>query len=47
MDSFVTELALSIVLVVVGIAIGAIGVYVGETDDVPGALFVRFSSDCN
>ena len=40
MQSRVSKLVMSAVLVVIGIAIGAIGIYVGETDNAPGAALI-------
>ena len=40
MQSRVSKLVMSAVLVVIGIAIGALGIYVGETDDAPGAALI-------
>jgi hypothetical protein len=37
MQSSVTKLTISLGVIVIGIAIGLIGVYVGDTDDAPGA----------
>ena len=36
MKSSVTNLAKAVGLVVIGVAIGAAGIYVGEKDDAPG-----------
>jgi hypothetical protein len=40
MRSSVAKLVTSIVLVSIGIAIGAGGIYIGETDDAPGAALI-------
>lgn len=40
MKSSVTNLAIAIGLVVIGIAIGAAGIYLGDTDDAPGASLI-------
>jgi hypothetical protein len=40
MQSRVRKLVMSIVPVVIGIATGAIGIYVGDTDDAPGAALI-------
>ncbi len=40
MKSTVTKLVMALVLVVIGVAIGAGGIYIGETDDAPGAAII-------
>lgn len=40
MKSSVMNLAMALGLVVIGIAIGAAGIYIGETDDAPGAALL-------
>lgn len=40
MKSSAANLLLGLSLVVVGIALGAAGIYVGETDDAPGAALI-------
>ena len=35
-----TNLVLALVLVAIGIAIGAAGIYIGDTDDAPGAALI-------
>ena len=40
MKSPAANLILALCLVFVGIAIGAAGIYVGETDDAPGAALI-------
>jgi NhaP-type Na+/H+ and K+/H+ antiporter len=35
-----TTLAIPISLIVIGIALGAAGIYVGDTDDAPGAALL-------
>ena len=40
MKSSATNILLALGLVVIGIAIGAAGIYVGETDDAPGAALM-------
>jgi len=37
MKSSVTNLVIALVLVAIGVAIGAGGIYIGDTDDAPGA----------
>ena len=38
--SSVTNLAMALGLVALGIAIGATGIYIGDTDDAPGAAVI-------
>ena len=38
--SSATNLALAVVLVVIGLAIAVAGIYIGETDDAPGAALI-------
>jgi hypothetical protein len=40
MKSSVTSLVMALCLVAIGLAIGAGGIYIGETDDAPGATLV-------
>ena len=40
MKSSVTKLVMALSIVVVGVAIGAAGIYIGETDDAPGAALI-------
>jgi tetrahydromethanopterin S-methyltransferase subunit C len=40
MKSSAANFLLGLSLVVVGIALGAAGIYVGETDDAPGAALI-------
>ena len=40
MKPFHTKLVMALCLVVIGVAIGAAGIYVGETDDAPGAALI-------
>jgi hypothetical protein len=40
MRSAVAKIVTSIVMVSIGIAIGAGGIYLGETDDAPGAALI-------
>jgi len=35
-----TNLAMALGLVVLGVAIGAAGIYIGDTDDAPGAALI-------
>ena len=35
-----TKLVMALGLVAIGVAIGAAGIYVGETDDAPGAALI-------
>ena len=35
-----TKLVMTVGLVAIGVAIGAAGIYVGETDDAPGAALI-------
>ena len=40
MKSSVTNRVMALGLVVIGVAIGAAGIYIGETDDAPGAALI-------
>ena len=40
MKSFYTKFVLALILVVFGLAIAAAGIYIGETDDAPGAALI-------
>jgi hypothetical protein len=40
MKSSVTNLAMALGLVAIGVAIGAGGIYLGDTDDAPGAALI-------
>ncbi len=40
MKSSVTNFVIALGLVAVGIAVGAAGIYIGETDDAPGAALI-------
>ena len=40
MKSSVTNLVMALGLVAIGVAIGAAGIYIGETDDAPGAALI-------
>ncbi len=40
MKSSVTNLVKALGLVVIGVAIGAAGIYIGDTDDAPGAALI-------
>ncbi len=40
MKSSVTHLVKALGLVVIGVAIGAAGIYIGDTDDAPGAALI-------
>jgi hypothetical protein len=40
MKSSHTRLAMALGLIVIGIAIGAAGIYIGDTDDAPGAALI-------
>jgi hypothetical protein len=40
MKSSVTNLAMAFGLVAIGVALGAGGIYIGETDDAPGAALI-------
>ena len=42
MKSTVTNLVLAFCLVATGLALGGAGIYVGETDDAPGAALIGF-----
>ena len=37
MKSFASNLLLSLGLMIIGVGIAAVGIYIGETDDAPGA----------
>ena len=40
MKSSVTNLVKALGLVAIGAAIGAVGIYIGDTDDAPGAALI-------
>ena len=40
MKSSVTNLLMPLSLVAIGVAIGATGIYIGDTDDAPGAALI-------
>jgi len=40
MKSSVTNLIMAVGLVAIGVAIGAAGIYAGDTDDAPGAALI-------
>jgi hypothetical protein len=40
MTPSVTNLAMAVGLVVIGVAVGAAGIYIGDTDDAPGAALM-------
>ncbi len=40
MKSSVTNLLKALCLVAIGVAIGAAGIYIGDTDDAPGAALI-------
>jgi hypothetical protein len=40
MKSSVTNLFKALCLVAIGVAIGAAGIYIGDTDDAPGAALI-------
>jgi hypothetical protein len=40
MKSSAVSWAVALSLIVIGIAIGAAGIYIGETDDAPGAALI-------
>jgi hypothetical protein len=40
MKSSVTNLVVAALLVAIGVGIGVAGIYVGETDDAPGAALI-------
>lgn len=40
MKSPATDLAKAIAFIVIGLAIGAAGIYIGDTDDAPGAALL-------
>jgi hypothetical protein len=42
MRSSVRNLLVALAFIVIGVAIGAAGIYVGETDDAPGAALFGF-----
>lgn len=42
MKNSVTKFAMALGLVAVGVALAAAGIYVGETDDAPGAALIGF-----
>ena len=40
MKSSVTNLVVALGLVAIGVALGAAGIYIGDTDDAPGAALI-------
>lgn len=42
MKPSITTILMAIVLVVIGLGFAAAGLYVGQTDDAPGAAFIGF-----
>ena len=40
MKSSVTNIVMALGLVAIGLAIGAAGIYIGDTDDAPGAALI-------
>jgi hypothetical protein len=40
MKSFVTNVLLALGLIAIGVGIAAAGIYIGETDDAPGAALI-------
>jgi hypothetical protein len=40
MTSSVTKLVMALGLVAIGVVIGAAGIYIGDTDDAPGAALI-------
>jgi Na+/melibiose symporter-like transporter len=40
MNSSVTKFAMALGFIAIGVAIGAAGIYVGDTDDAPGAALM-------
>jgi hypothetical protein len=40
MTSSVTNLVMALGFVAIGVAIGAAGIYIGDTDDAPGAALI-------
>ena len=40
MKSSVTTVLLSLILIAIGVGIAAAGIYIGETDDAPGAALL-------
>ena len=40
MKSYVTNVVMALGFVVIGVAIAAAGIYVGDTDDAPGAALI-------
>lgn len=40
MKSSVTNLVMALGIVAIGVAIGAAGIYIGDTDDAPGAALI-------
>ena len=40
MKPSVTNLVMALGLVVIGVAVGAAGIYIGDTDDAPGAALI-------
>ena len=40
MKSSITNLITALGLVAIGLALGAVGIYIGDTDDAPGAALI-------
>ena len=40
MKSSVTNLIIALVLIAIGVALAAAGIYIGDTDDAPGAALI-------
>jgi hypothetical protein len=40
MKSPVRNMVMALVLVAIGVAVGAAGIYIGDTDDAPGAALI-------
>ena len=40
MKSSVTNFVVALGLVAIGLALGAVGIYIGDTDDAPGAALI-------
>jgi hypothetical protein len=45
MKSSVTNLVTALGLVAIGVALGAAGIYIGDTDDAPGAALIGIPAD--